>query len=109
MVSHLRKESVICYPCFARHQAKNIGKRFVVNSSMNGTQLEKYLWANAESPITHSTTLPNLQEVGQLDLYQISKFHRHHHGHCQGVKTSSRFLTAGTQGATQESQLLFLY
>ena len=75
---------------------------------MNGIQLEKYLWANAESPITHSTTLPNSQEVGQLDLYQTSKFNRRRHGHCQRVKTALRFLTAGTQGTTQESQLLLL-
>ena len=108
MVSYLRKESVVCYPCFTRQQAKNTGNRFAVTSSMNGIQLEKYLWAKAESPITHSTTLPNSQEVGQLDLYQISKFDCRRHGHCQRVKTAPRFLTAGTQGATQEPQLLFL-
>ena len=52
MVSYLREESVVCYPCFTRQQAKNAGNRFAVNSSMNGVQLEKYLWANTESTIT---------------------------------------------------------
>ena len=52
MVSYPRKESVVYYPCFTRQQAKNTGNRFAVNSSMNGTQLKKYLWANAESAIT---------------------------------------------------------
>ena len=52
MVSYPHKESVVCYPCFTRQQAKNTGNRFAVNSSMNGIQMKKYLWANAESPIT---------------------------------------------------------
>ena len=52
MVSYLREESVVSCPCFTRQQAKNTGNRFAFNSSMNGVQLEKYLWANAESPIT---------------------------------------------------------
>ena len=64
---------------------------------MNGIQLKKYLWANAESPIT----IP----LSQLDLYQLSKFDRRRHGPCQRVNTTSSFPTAGTQGATQESQL----
>ena len=48
MVSYLRKESVVCYPCVTRQQAKNTGNRFAVISNMNSIELEKYLWPNAE-------------------------------------------------------------
>ena len=51
MVSYLREESVVCYPCFTRQQTENTGNRFTVNSSMNGVQLEKYMWGNAGSTI----------------------------------------------------------
>ena len=99
MVLYLRKESVVHYPCFTRQQAKKTGNGFAVISNMNGIQLEKYLWANAESFI-----IVPLSRIRK----KLLKFDRRRHGHCQRVKTAPRFLSAGTQGAAQESQLVFL-
>ena len=54
VVLYLLKESVVCSPCFSRQKYKNTENYFTVIFDMNGIQLEKYLWANAESPITVS-------------------------------------------------------
>ena len=70
VVSYLQKESVVCYPCFNRQQAKNTGNHFAVTSTMNGIQLEKYLWANAESPIT----VPLYRICKKLDSLICTKY-----------------------------------